>query len=115
MIIKEAEFTTCDCCGTRKRVSEEEYGCDNCGKPIELYDDQALLRLRLFWHDGRGSNGDDTLHLCSWKCALQKASTLSTDYFIDLPYLSFDEPNSERNAAAFWQAVREFGSEAGQG
>jgi hypothetical protein len=105
MIIKEREYQTCECCGTTKMVSDEEYGCDHCGKPIDMYGDEIVLRATLFFH-GKDAH---SLHFCSWRCALAKLSETSTDYFIDLPYLTFDFTRSERNAVAFWKAVREFG------
>lgn len=109
MIIKEAAWETCSACGTRKRVSDEERGCDECAKP--LGEDDSLSATVFSNQD----NETVDLHFCSWACALKKLSTVKTDYFISLPYLHFDA-GAPQNADDFWKAIRGFNSpEAGRG
>lgn len=105
MIIKERVYQECKCCGSRKMVSDEEYGCDNCGKPIDMFNGDNHLGATVHWRD-KDAEG---LHFCSWRCTFSKLSTVNTDYFISWPLVSFDESHPDRDAAAFWQAVREFG------
>lgn len=89
MIIKEAEFKECKECGSRERLSDDKYGCDNCGKPTENVSN--LLRLTVFNHNTVGNNENEHLEFCSWKCCLQKLKSVKTNYFVNLPYLHFDE------------------------
>jgi len=97
MIIKERKFRECPECGSKKLIKDEEYGCDTCKSPII----DTYLSLTLFKH----SDESKDYHFCSWECVLKKLKTLKTDYFITLPYLSFDEPTEKRGYKGFWKAI----------
>lgn len=101
MIIKECEYKECPTCKSRKLISDEEYGCDNCKKPINPTENDTYLKVTAYHHN------DDCkrYHFCSWKCVFATLKTIKTDYFISLPYLSFDMENKEMGVDAFWKAV----------
>ncbi len=104
MIRKERKFKTCKECGHREMISDEEYGCDNCGNPIDFDDpnEADYLRTQVFYHEKGHS---ESLHFCSWNCVFQKLRTIKTDDFISLPYLSFEIKNKKINAEGFWEAI----------
>ena len=100
MIVKAAVYDVCKECGTRKRViSDEEYGCDKCGAPIPLYDNQkgvGYLHATIHYQDDRQSKN---IHFCSWDCCLSyiqkiQRSPDASNYFISL------------NFTGFWNAVK---------
>lgn len=81
-IVKEARFETCDHCGSRKRLSDEVRGCDECGRVFG--EDGAALNFTIFRKDdGRSKDVD----CCSWKCVFPALLKAQSDYFISLPYL----------------------------
>ncbi len=103
MRIRERKHIKCGECGKNKLVRREVYGCDNCQKEIGLHKNQSYLRLTVFFHN---SEAED-MQFCSWVCVLQKMQTIKTDYFIDLPMLTFDNEKVDGcNAADFWKAVK---------
>ena len=103
-ILKETEWQTCDECGLRKRVADEQRGCDVCKR---VFDDQEpYLSSDIF---RRGTNGADRLDFCSWTCALKGLAAVETDYFVSLPYLHYDkETPVKQRAEGFFRAVRAF-------
>jgi hypothetical protein len=112
MKIKEAEFHSCPTCSSRKRVSEEEYGCDVCKKPInnrELDPKGNRMYLQAQVFSNRGNSSAEQMEFCSWKCALKGLSKVKTDYFVSMPYLHYDETQKGIRASDFWAAVRSFG------
>lgn len=104
MIIKEREYKTCKECKSRELISDEEYGCDNCREKINLEVHEEYLSLTIHYHSPTKSS--KTCHFCSWFCVFQKLKTLQTEYFISLPYLSFDNENPQMTVKAFWQAIK---------
>lgn len=102
MIIKERKFKECITCGHKEMIGDEEYGCDNCKRKIDLSENRSYLSASVFHHSGETS---DNLHFCSWDCVLKKLKTIQTDYFISLPYLLFDETNPRINGMGFWDAI----------
>ena len=107
MLLKDRAWETCKCCGTRTGlVSKEEYVCDFCKSVIG----ENHLETKVFHQPGL--NEVETLQFCSWECALRKIRTLKTDYFINLPYLSFDNSKDKgQTARDFWKAVAAVGTE----
>ena len=107
MKIREAEFSKCKCCGKRgDLISDEAYGCDSCGKVIDMNkkgDDYISATL----YHKKYEPAEDFV-FCSWKCALKKLSKVKTDYFISLPFLTFDSRKKGVRAKDFWEAVRFF-------
>ena len=107
MIIKQRVSRKCKTCGLSKLVKHEEYGCDNCKKPIDFGKpaiERDYLQITVF-HQHR--EGTDDLEFCSWQCVFEKLKELKTDSFISLPYLSFERTNPEMGVDAFWKAIRE--------
>jgi hypothetical protein len=103
MIIKPAKVKTCSKCGMKEFVSGEEYGCDACKKPIVFdQEERAYLDVTVF------QQGDNVTHyqLCSWKCVFELLKTVSSNYFVSLPYLLFDAKNERLNANGFFKAIK---------
>lgn len=89
MIVKEAKYK--EVMKPRKvLVSEAVYGCDECQKEFES---DVRLELRVFHHE---KDETDRHEFCSWGCVFKFIPKVKSDYFMDLPYLSFDE---EKNTA----------------
>lgn len=90
MIIKEVQFSKCPHCGDRKRVSDEEYGCDECGNPIALEVNgkrhNDYLDMTVHHHTDPARH----LQFCSWKCVIAFLPKIKTGYFASLPYLQFE-------------------------
>jgi hypothetical protein len=99
MKITEAVSTQCDKCGARHHVSDEEYGCDVCRKPINR-DGQTRQHLSAnVFHNGEVTT---RLEFCSWKCCIQGLRKVKTDYFVALPYLHYDEKQKGIRAKDFF-------------
>jgi len=102
MIIKENEYATCTKCSARRLVSEEKYGCDHCKTPTDIFNERyRVLEVTVFFLDGKCA----TFHFCSWLCLFKKLPEIESDYFISLPYLSFDNPIPAISPDAFWAAI----------
>ncbi len=92
MIIKPTKYKKCKCCKQNiKIISHETYGCDICGKEINMNSpERDYLQFTIHYH----SNESQWIHACSWKCAIKKVRQIinekSSDYFISLPFVSFD-------------------------
>jgi len=103
-VIREEEYKTCDKCGHREFVRDGAVGCDNCGKELDLskpeieYIDATVHR----------HNGEETepLYFCSWKCCLITLKKVKTDYFISLPFLSFDNKKRGLEASDFFKLLK---------
>lgn len=103
-ILRQAEFDKCGECGTRKRISEEQRGCDVCKKVFG--EDESYLSADIFRRDSEGS---ERIDCCSWSCALKGIASIKTDYFVSLPYLHFDEDTAKgQRASDFFAAIRTF-------
>jgi hypothetical protein len=104
MLIKKRKYEKCSKCKANIRlINEDVYGCDYCKNPIDLnMDGSNYLDFTAFWHDDR----NERMQFCSWICALEKLKTLKTDYFINLPFLSFDEKKVGLRAKDFWEAIK---------
>jgi len=88
MIIKKAKFKSVRV-WRKKEISPEQYGCDNCRKPIlEPNEDTERLEVKAFFKD----NGPTKyFHFCSWDCVLAFIPKIKSDYFIDLPFIMCDQ------------------------
>lgn len=108
--IKEAEWKCCGSCQSRiSRISDEEYGCDECGKPITPYDGKQknadYLQFTVFFHGDRAA---ESKQFCCWKCAMSNLRKIKTDYFINMPYLNFgDDIVPGQRASDFFDLVKE--------
>src|SRR5688572_12698582 len=102
MIIKPAKFKKCRGCGSRKRLSDDVFGCDGCKKPIP--DGAEYLEATVF-NDGAAGNAG-RITFCSWKCAMSAIRKVKSNYFVTLPYLHYDKPaDSATSAAAFFREI----------
>lgn len=104
MKLKDAVFKKCKSCHqTVKRISDETFGCDSCKQEIDIgKPERDYLAATVFTH------GDTTIHLqfCSWKCCIKKLKTVKTDYFISLPFLSFDTKSPRMHAREFFKLMK---------
>ena len=92
MKIEEARYETCKECGTRKRmISEESYGCDECGKQISIESNgkthHDFLQLKVFRHVGSDT---ESREFCSWACVFAFLPKIESDYFVSLPFLQYE-------------------------
>jgi hypothetical protein len=101
-IVKEAEFETCDHCGSRKRLSDEVRGCDECGRVFP--EDGAALNFTVFRN---GEQRADQVDCCSWKCVFAALQKVRSDYFVSLPYFHYDAETPEgARAEDFFAFIR---------
>ena len=87
MKIKEAKYKKVKRV-VNERISQEVYGCDNCKVVIDMnLKNRTYLELTVHHHNSEY----ESHQLCSWKCVLEFLPTVKTDYFVSLPFLSYDE------------------------
>lgn len=108
MKIKEATYKSV----TRKMrvlVKDGVYGCDECKRPINRglghKGNRQYLQASVF---NRTTDSAGTLEFCTWKCCLKGLGKAKSDYFISLPYLTYDEEQKGIRAQDFFDAVRAF-------
>ena len=74
-------------------------GCDKCKKqltnspPLEVvvfYNDEKLMKKEST--DGLQS---ERYIFCSWKCVAKFIPTIKTDYFVNLPYIMYDNKSEK--------------------
>lgn len=103
MIVKEAVFETCNCCGWRKRVGDDVRGCDVCRKEFSEKEGPPL-NFTVF----RSQEKSEDIDCCSWLCALTALRNVESDYFVSLPYLYFDSDVPEgARAQDFFTAIEQ--------
>lgn len=108
MIIKEREWTKCECCDSRKLTGETVYGCNTCKTVLDLNDPQAnYLSITIFRHDSEASE----MQFCSWVCVLKGLATVETDNFVSLPFLHYDERDTAINVKSFFEAIADWKAE----
>lgn len=107
MKIKDAVYATCgECKRQHEQISPEEYGCDECMQPINRgARGNHLSLLQATAHRTEGAPKD--YEFCSWVCCLKGLSKVKTDYFITLPYLTYDEDQPGLRAQDFFAAYRQ--------
>jgi len=104
MIIKERVSKKCACCGRDQFVSDEEYGCDNCKKPIILNSNSyRYLEANVF---SKSEKEAERLQFCSWKCVFAKLRKVKSKYFITLPELFFDINKEGMTVKDFWECIK---------
>ena len=88
MKLQDQKWNKCPTCERNTTVlQEQKYGCDQCKKEIDLNKKGIeYLDMTIFHHH------KETEHLqyCSWKCCLKQLPKIKSDYFINLPFLTFD-------------------------
>ncbi|MFA5727550.1 MAG: hypothetical protein WC886_07915 [Saccharofermentanaceae bacterium] len=88
MLIKKAKYKNVRIT-SRKCISREVYGCDECYHEIcEFPNEAARLEVTVFQNPGAEAT---TLHFCSWACVLKHLPKIKCSYFASLPYMYFDE------------------------
>ena len=94
MIVKDRVYQECKSCGSRKLVAEDVYGCDLCKKEMDMISGNRL-DVQIFHN---GSEATEHKHFCSWQCVLEFIPAITTDYFVTLPYLQYDDdtPKGQR-------------------
>lgn len=97
MKIKEAEFKTVmrEC---KEKISDCIYGCDECKKEFES---DSKLSIDIFSQ----SDSTENLDFCSWVCLLKHLPKVECNYFVNLPYLSYDSKTKGCNASDFINAI----------
>jgi len=93
----------CPVCNKITKASVVTLTCDCCGKAIRS--DQLALTSTELHQDDRA----ERRYFCCWACALTHLSRMKGDYFLELPYLQYDDVPRGCHARDFWKAVRAFG------
>lgn len=104
MKIQDHEWNKCPTCKNNTSVKQREiYGCDHCGKEIDLNKkEEDYLEAVVFSHTEESVRKQ----YCTWACALKDLRKVKTDYFIDLPYLSFDKGGKGLKAKDFFKLMK---------
>ena len=101
MKLKERKWSICSKCGHNlKIIQEESYGCDLCKKTMK--EGSSRLEIIIF------QRSLEPIHhqLCSWKCVFKFLRKVKSDYFVNLPYLSFDEKTKGKTVSDFWKCIK---------
>jgi hypothetical protein len=104
MQIQPAVIETCACCGARKRISDEVYGCDECRAPMDMNTRQSL-DVTVHRHGGEAEH----LRFCSWACCMAGLRKVRTDYFVSLPLLLYDDKTPGLRVEDFVAELRAHG------
>jgi len=109
MLIKQRVVEKCkECDHIVREVSPEQFGCDECRKPIEYEvwgkSHHDYLEITVFHNS---SDSTEHLHLCSWKCVAKKLRKVKSDYFVSLPFLHYEKDTVPgQRASDFLKLVR---------
>jgi glutaredoxin len=81
--------------------------CDQCKKDLGLDSSQErqYLEVRVF-HNNKTERETDHLHFCSWRCCLKFIPKIKSDYFVNLPYLLYDEKKKGLGVDDFLEAIK---------
>lgn len=93
MIIQEAKYEEVTETYT-VRVSEPVHGCDNCGKAIQ----GRALGITVF---AKETDDNRSLEFCSWRCTLMFIPKIECEFFIDLPFLIYNNEEGDSNSKEF--------------
>lgn len=106
MKLSERRWEQCGECGHNKKLLQEEaYGCDTCRNPIDPYADpnkREYLEATVF----NKNDKSERLQFCSWKCTFKSLRKVRCDYFISLPYLTFDTKRKGQTVKDFWKEIK---------
>jgi hypothetical protein len=114
MKLKEAIYDNgCEKCGAGKKlVKNEVYGCDNCKKEVSSpYDNvRTYLEVTVFYKDAEEETRH--FHFCSWECVFKFVKRIQktkhkSNYFLNLPYISFDKELTRPIYKDFIKALKE--------
>jgi len=110
MLLKEEKREACEKCGRFIRIIQEaSYGCDNCKKPIDDLINTGNTRYRdyleitVFHHEGAPT---ERFQFCSWKCVFNFLKKTKTDYFLSLPFLSFEKTAKGQRVKDFLACIK---------
>lgn len=97
MKLSERQWKTCPTCDHKQTLLREEiYGCDTCKTVIDLNTPEGQSREYLEAQRFTKKDATTQHHFCSWKCLAKWLRTVKTDYFISLPYLTYDTPQGKK-------------------
>lgn len=88
MIIREAEYKDCPTCGARRSSRAPVYGCDRCGKVIDVEKRVGYLDMAIFF---KGNKESKHHLLCGLPCVIAwlHAFRIPRDFsFLNIPLLS---------------------------
>jgi len=77
----------------------EENSCDSCAEQLP----HEPLELTVW--ENRESK-PISYHFCSWRCVFDYLPTISSDYFVSLPYLHYDRDGYD-GAEAFLLLIKQ--------
>lgn len=107
MLIKAAVDQNCSKCGRfEKNVEPEQYGCDQCRKPIVPYGNDERLDVTVFPPNNQDHRGIEHFYFCSWKCVFQFVKKIKNTRFFTLPYVCFDNRIKGRRGVDFLSVVK---------
>lgn len=107
MLIKEAVYKKVTV-EQNQLIEDEVFGCDHCKKEIkEFPNEESRLVVDVFRHN---DNNTEHLHFCSWKCVLSHLPKIKTDYFLNLPFVSFDSTTPGRSAKDLFKLLKKISS-----
>jgi hypothetical protein len=84
VITQPAKYETCECCGSRKRIEEEQVACDQCHKVLS--EEGSRFDITVHLHEGAAEHYYFDSVACSVKW-LNKWKAPRDFYFISLPLL----------------------------
>ena len=104
MILREAKWKECPCCGRRgDLLQDEKYGCDECKKEIDMSKPGSdYLRVTVHSNDERARS----MEFCSWRCTVKGLKKIKTDYFIAMPFLNYDTRKKGLMATDFFKLIK---------
>jgi len=70
---------------TQVLVRAEVLCCDECRTELTRERDMGDLRMSIFFVDT--SRAYETRLFCSWRCVFANIPTITTDYFVKLPFI----------------------------
>jgi hypothetical protein len=102
-VIREAEFSECGECGTRRMVLDKSFGCDQCGKEIDLARRHAdyIGDLTVF---RRGDERTTSYHFCTVECTVKFIASMRLPK--DLDFVSFPLLSGATKVRKFQRALR---------
>src|SRR3990167_5642438 len=106
------EKTTCRLCNHTKSklILEESYGCDWCEKPIDDLIEAGhkntkyseYLSITVFSNHTESKSYE----FCSWKCVFAKLRTIKCNYFVSLPYVTYEKTTPGQTPEDLFRCLR---------
>jgi hypothetical protein len=84
-VITEKQYAECSCCGSKRLVADEQYGCDACQRHIP-YNSEERFEITVFGEpEIKHYNFDKLACAYAWLVMFEPAKDFR---FLTLPYLS---------------------------